>query len=150
MDGPWHSGGVRGVLPLEQAHQSVLKETAGGHDWQTARLVEGQQVAVIAETLPGGWDGRLLPGGAMPGQPIAPGQDGISKQRQIMAPDFAVFQAPLPSISAAVGITLSVKVSYKLALSGALDPVAIDPAAIKGSRLPAGEGGEFRGTHGGD
>jgi hypothetical protein len=49
-----------------------------------------------------------------------------------------------------VGITLSVKVSYKLALSGALDPVAIDPAAIKGSRLPAGEGGEFRGTHGGD
>jgi hypothetical protein len=86
----------------------------------------------------------------MPGQPIAPGQDGISKQRQIMAPDFAAFQAPLPSISAAVGITLSVKVSYKLALSGALDPVAIDPAAIKGSRLPAKGVGEFRGTHGGD
>jgi hypothetical protein len=150
MDGPWHSGGVRGVLPFEQAHQSVLKEAAGGHDWQTARLVEGQQVAVIEETLPGGRDGRLQPGGAMPGQPIAPGQDGISKQRQIMAPDFAAFQAPLPSISAAVGITLSVKVSYKLALSGALDPVAIDPAAIKGSRLPAKGVGEFRGTHGGD
>jgi hypothetical protein len=150
MDGPWHSGWVRGVLPFEQAHQSVLKEAAGRHNGQAARLVEGQQVAVIAETLPGGRDGRLLPGGAMPGQPIAPGQDGISKQRQIMAPDFAAFQAPLPSISAAVGITRSVKVSYKLALSGALDPVAIDPAAIKGSRLPARWGGEFRGTHGDD
>jgi hypothetical protein len=150
MDGPWHSGGVRGVLPFEQAHQSVLKEAAGGHDGQAARFVEGQQVAVIEDTLPGGRDGRLLPGGAMPGQPIAPGQDGIGKQRQIMAPDFAAFQAPLPSISAAVGITRSVKVSYKLALSGALDPVAIDPAAIKGSRLPARWVGEFRGTHGDD
>jgi hypothetical protein len=49
-----------------------------------------------------------------------------------------------------VGISLGVKVSYKLALSGVLDPVAIDPAAIEGSRLPARGGGEFRGTHGGD
>jgi hypothetical protein len=65
-----------------------------------------------------------------------------------MAPDFAAFQAPLPSISAAVGITLSVKVSDTLALSGALDPVAVDPAAIKGCRLPARGGGEFRGAHG--
>jgi hypothetical protein len=86
----------------------------------------------------------------MPGQPIAPGQDGIGKQRQIMAPDLAAFQAPLPRFLVAVGITRCVKVSDKQALSGALNPVAIDPAAIKGSRLPAKGFGEFRGTHGGD
>jgi hypothetical protein len=33
MDGPWHTGGVAGVLPFEQAQQGVLKEAAGGHDW---------------------------------------------------------------------------------------------------------------------
>jgi hypothetical protein len=65
-----------------------------------------------------------------------------------MAPDFAACQTPLPRLAAAVGIALGVKVADALALTDAVDPIAIGPAAIKGRRLPVRGGGEWRETHG--
>ncbi len=131
------AAGIATVTPLQEPQRRVLQPAAGRQHRKPGRFVDHMKVAVVVHHGPGGRNGALDPGGAVPGELVARLQGDVLAQENSVAMDLTGRKTVPPDALIGMAMARGVEGADPQTGQGRRHPLAINPALVGSFRQPA-------------
>lgn len=124
------AAGIATVAPLQEPQRRVLQPAAGRQHRKPGGFVDHMKVAVVVDHRPGGRNGALDPGGAVPGQAISHRQRLVLTQYRSVALNLTGSQTGPPDASIGMAMACGIEGADLQTDQSRRHPLAIDPALV--------------------